>query len=79
MICDACHVMYVNGIKCHEAGCPEAWRDYDRECFECGHSFRPTDRHQALCEGCTEDYERGAAGDDLDPAGGDDGYDSDMK
>jgi hypothetical protein len=25
--CDGCTPSVINGVLCHEAGCPEAWRD----------------------------------------------------
>jgi hypothetical protein len=49
MICNSCEVLYVNGIKTHEPGCPDAWLDYLRECDECGCQFQPEYRYQTCC------------------------------
>lgn len=44
---------YVNGHRCHEAGCPEAWRDYGAECRWCGTQLEPEYRGQTYCcPGC---------------------------
>lgn len=48
--CGACQVLNINGVRCHETGCPEAWRDYTRECKECGTAFTPEDRDQRFCD-----------------------------
>lgn len=50
--CDSCVPAMVNGTLCHEHGCPDAWRDSVRECFECGCDFRPENRYQAVCKDC---------------------------
>lgn len=38
--CDGCNLMIINGILCHEQGCPDAWRDKDidedMDLQECG-------------------------------------------
>lgn len=34
--CDGCNPSNINGVLCHETGCPHAWKDYPRECMECG-------------------------------------------
>ena len=55
--CDGCSPTVINGTLCHERGCPEAWRDYVRECPWCGQEFRPTDREQRFCDDdCAEAY-----------------------
>jgi len=56
-MCDSCEVLYINGIKCHEQGCPEAWKDYERECKWCGTKFKPEHSRQDFCdESCAEAY-----------------------
>ena len=35
-MCQSCEVLNINGVNCHEIGCPDAWKDYTRECKECG-------------------------------------------
>jgi hypothetical protein len=47
--CWSCEVTYINGIRCHEHGCPEAWRDEQRECRECGTGFIPETSDQSFC------------------------------
>jgi hypothetical protein len=59
--CDGCSPSMVNGVLCHEQGCPDAWKDKMRKCLECGCSFYPTSREQLLCDpscGVWEDIER---------------------
>ena len=52
-----CEKLMINGVLCHEIGCPEAWRDYKRECLECGAEFTPEDRNQKCCsDECAEAY-----------------------
>ena len=48
-MCQQCEVLYINGIKCHEIGCPLAYLDETRECKECGTKFKPEDRRQVFC------------------------------
>jgi hypothetical protein len=39
-------------VLCHEAGCPEAWRDHAVKCSECGYDFYAGDWFQRVCEDC---------------------------
>lgn len=58
-MCDSCEVIYINGHKCHETGCPEAWKDYDRECTWCGNKFKPETCYQKCCSpDCQEAYDQ---------------------
>lgn len=50
MLCDSCDALFINGVKCHELGCPEAWKDYGRDCRSCGSEFRPESRDQTFCD-----------------------------
>ena len=50
--CGSCEVLAINGLRCHEAGCPEAWRDASPECRECGQAFAPEERLQVCCSPC---------------------------
>ncbi len=50
--CDSCSPSRINGVICHESGCPDAWRDKTYECFECGCDFAPESRHQRVCQDC---------------------------
>ena len=43
--CDSCAMLMINGVACHETGCPNQGARWDRvreewvrqrECFECG-------------------------------------------
>jgi hypothetical protein len=55
--CDQCEILYINNVRCHETGCPVAWRDYERECKWCGQKFVPAEKHQVTCEeSCAESY-----------------------
>jgi len=57
MLCESCDCLFINGIKCHEIGCPDAWKDYKRECKWCGREFQPEDKNQQFCnESCAESY-----------------------
>lgn len=61
MSCNSCELLRINGVVCHEIGCPDAWRDYERACFVCGCDFPPEDRHATICDDCRRDAEDGAA------------------
>lgn len=62
--CDGCAPAFINGILCHETGCPDAWRDNAIECLECGCDFIRSEKTQTLCDDCTA-----AADPDFIPAG----------
>ena len=56
-MCTQCQELMINGVRCHETGCPEAWRDEDRECKWCGSPFRPQFKHQEFDDvDCGESY-----------------------
>ena len=56
--CPSCETARINGILCHEQGCPDAWRSYRRECQWCGSEFLPEDRDQTCCsDECAESYD----------------------
>jgi hypothetical protein len=58
MLCESCDCVYINGIKCHEHGCPDAWKDYEIECMWCGRKFKPVDKDQRCCDqDCANAYE----------------------
>ena len=48
-MCNSCEVMRINGVLCHEIGCPDAWKDYTKECKWCGQDFQPESEHQECC------------------------------
>jgi hypothetical protein len=52
--CDGCSPTMIQGVACHENGCPDAWRDSQVECEECGCGFHPQSRHERFCS--TECY-----------------------
>lgn len=53
--CDSCQAVIVNGILCHESGCPDAWADRVRSCRWCGEEFLPEAKHQTYCcESCRQ-------------------------
>jgi len=49
MLCNSCDALSINGVLCHEQGCPEAWKDTVRECKWCGDSFIPETQFQICC------------------------------
>ena len=56
-MCNNCEAVTINGVYCHETGCPDAWMDYKRHCDWCDTEFKPEDRYQRFCdEGCAESY-----------------------
>lgn len=50
--CDSCSPSAINGVLCHEQGCPDAWRDYSFECDECGCDFYRSEQFERLCRDC---------------------------
>lgn len=48
--CDSCQMLSINGLACHELGCPDAWMDECRDCRHCGTDFTPSERHQTFCD-----------------------------
>ena len=48
-MCTQCEALMINGIYCHEHGCPIAWKDYKRECKWCGAMFKPDYEGQQTC------------------------------
>jgi len=55
--CNSCNPSRINGVLCHEAGCPDAWRDQQRECPDCGRKFYrkvmdPRSVFDKLCHVC---------------------------
>lgn len=50
MRCGSCQLLRINGVVCHEGGCPEAWRGEVRECAECGQEFLPESRYHRCCD-----------------------------
>lgn len=55
--CDSCVLASINGVVCHERGCPCAWKDVKTECQACGCEFIPEEKAQKLCRACQDDIE----------------------
>ena len=56
-MCDSCEELNINGVNCHEFGCPDAWRDEIRECKWCGYEFKPEEKEERFCStDCAEIY-----------------------
>lgn len=56
-MCDSCEVLNINGLNCHELGCPNAWQDIIRECKWCGTRFKPENKVQLFCDqNCSISY-----------------------
>lgn len=55
--CDGCSPSRINGVLCHETGCPDAWRDQVRECKNCGSDFSPENKRDEFCsDECAKMY-----------------------
>ena len=56
--CDQCEVLTINGVACHETGCPNSHLDpvtnkpLERECDECGQRFTPDEGVRANTHFC---------------------------
>ena len=49
MLCHSCDALVINGLLCHETGCPDVWKDHKIECKNCGQEFKPESRGQVTC------------------------------
>ncbi len=57
MNCQSCDAVFINGILCHEHGCPDSWKNNKNECPWCGNKFVPEEKGQRFCDdGCAEAY-----------------------
>jgi hypothetical protein len=56
--CQSCEVLTINGRRCHETGCPDAWRDRPVSCEWCGCAIiDPESPRTRFCdESCAESY-----------------------
>lgn len=58
MLCNGCEVVNINGIPCHETGCPYAHinpytkKPYLKECKWCGSEFQPEDQEDFCSVEC---------------------------
>lgn len=55
--CQSCASVTINGIPCHESGCPDAWRDRENQCRQCGNDFLPEEHHQSMCADCRDEID----------------------
>ena len=49
MKCPSCEMVAINGVPCHEQGCPDSWRFVTRECGWCGTEFKPESMGDRYC------------------------------
>jgi hypothetical protein len=55
--CPSCQLARINGIVCHETGCPDSHLFTTRGCKWCGQTFAPEDKSQRFCsDDCAESY-----------------------
>jgi hypothetical protein len=47
--CNDCAPAMINGVLCHEQGCPSAWKDYAKRCVTCDAKFYSPRRDQKHC------------------------------
>lgn len=60
--CGSCALVSINGVPCHETGCPDSWinprtgEGYPAPCWSCGCDFIPEERpsRYSRCEECRE-------------------------
>lgn len=56
-MCNSCEQLNINGVNCHETGCPDAWKDQHIKCKWCGLIFLPEEKSQQFCEeSCSDAY-----------------------
>jgi len=46
MTCPSCQLMVIQGVICHEHGCPDNHLFTTQECKWCGTEFRPTEKRR---------------------------------
>lgn len=51
--CDQCQAAVINGVFCHETGCPNIALQ-PRQCRECGQVFKPESRFHVVGPCCTD-------------------------
>ena len=54
--CDQCQQLTINGVVCHEHGCPNAWEGVPVPCWSCGFDFVPEEKAHThvYCPDCIE-------------------------
>lgn len=48
-MCNQCEALMINGVYCHEIGCPNSWMGEIRECKWCGNEFNPLCQEAEFC------------------------------
>lgn len=48
MKCESCDSVTINGVFCHEAGCPDAWKNHKYSCKWCGTEFTPESKEDSF-------------------------------
>ena len=55
--CPSCEILVINGVACHEHGCPTSYLYSRRECRNCGYDFEPEYQNHRFCsESCHAIY-----------------------
>ena len=55
--CPSCEASIVNGVYCHETGCPDNHLFITRDCKWCGCAFTPENRNSLFCsDDCLDNY-----------------------
>jgi hypothetical protein len=60
--CDQCEALRINGVYCHETGCPNAWKQAKGYCDNCGELLPPLTEdtspsmYNFCSEGCYDEY-----------------------
>jgi len=55
--CPSCEALIINGVYCHEIGCPDSHLFTTKECPWCGRNFFADERGQRFCsDDCAESY-----------------------
>ncbi len=52
MKCDQCQLLRINGVVCHEIGCPKAYKGTYYTCSGCGGEFKKKNARQVRCGRC---------------------------
>ena len=58
MTCPSCQLMVIQGVICHERGCPDGHLFTTQECKWCGTEFRPAEKRRDYfcCASCEAAY-----------------------
>lgn len=46
--CESCNATMINGVFCHETGCPDAWKNHKYSCKNCGCEFTPESKDDSF-------------------------------